>query len=556
MRVLLCIACACCLLLTSACTDGESTPLGIGGFVTISGRATYDRVPIVFNNSLPELDHDNTRAEPIVDGVVELLVDGALFGHTRTDGDGRFAIQAPATQPITLQILASNGPRDDIHTWVQDDGNNIYAIGVGFTAAGEDVSQDLHAASGWSGSEYSGSRSAAPFAILDTIRRCRSAALTAWSAEAPELDNLRITWTPEISGSRYAPGNGLLIAGNAGADTDEFDEAVIAHEWSHFLVGTTSIDDSLGGPHRQGDILDETVAYSEGIANALGGMLLNERLYADTRETGIGFFFDLELNGIPDDELTNRVLPNEPPFFVDGPHSSFSIHEVLWDLFDNAPESGDDVALGLTPILRTLADDQYRTTLPWFTSIFGYLDAMKRLYPEHAADIDAIAGREKIVVSRADQDPNLAYGPRYQLVPVDDGDAGNGPEEVNVDASDRALQTYDVFGDLEFNNPLGNSNFASKLWNQQKFVTTALAPGIYELRITPLNNVNTIALFPLGFANLQQLTNESIANEVGADILQITITNDEAGRTITFSVTTDPEPSPFIVHLVRIGNNG
>ena len=63
-----------------------------------------------------------------------------------------------------------------------------------------------------------------------------------------------------------------MILGDAGVDTDEYDESVIVHEWGHYLPdrsyrATTVLADRHGG----GDLLDMRVAFSEGWANAYSG---------------------------------------------------------------------------------------------------------------------------------------------------------------------------------------------------------------------------------------------------------------------------------------------
>ena len=87
-----------------------------------------------------------------------------------------------------------------------------------------------------------------------------------------------------------------MILGDAGVDTDEYDESVIIHEWGHYLQTILSRDDSIGGPHGSGDLLDMRVAFSEGWANAYSGLASNRDVYSDTsgRNQGDGFTLSLE----------------------------------------------------------------------------------------------------------------------------------------------------------------------------------------------------------------------------------------------------------------------
>src|SRR5690606_4768445 len=80
----------------------------------------------------------------------------------------------------------------------------------------------------------------------------------------------------EISTSHWQPGTdrpGLYILGDADNDTDEYDTAVVVHEWGHYFESTLSRSDSIGGPHGGGDLLDMRVAFGEAWGNALAGMV-------------------------------------------------------------------------------------------------------------------------------------------------------------------------------------------------------------------------------------------------------------------------------------------
>src|SRR5690606_22708627 len=130
------------------------------------------------------------------------------------------------------------------------------------TAFSADADQERHllAATGWDGSAYSAARSAAPFAILDTIFSAMELVLSADSAaEFPPLD---VFWSPDnstaggagfnvdrgaIGTSFYDPNlDSLFLLGRANDDTEEFDSHVIAHEWGHYFEDNFSRSDSIG----------------------------------------------------------------------------------------------------------------------------------------------------------------------------------------------------------------------------------------------------------------------------------------------------------------------
>src|SRR5690606_11276114 len=129
---------------------------------------------------------------------------------------------------------------------------------------------NLHAPSGWDGAAYSDPRSAAPFAILDTVRDATDFVLQ--SAPDTVFPPLILHWSPnnsptrgandepdlttgEIGSSLYRHGDGIYLLGHADSDTDEYDRHVIAHEWAHYLEHAFGRSDNIGGQHTRGDQL-------------------------------------------------------------------------------------------------------------------------------------------------------------------------------------------------------------------------------------------------------------------------------------------------------------
>ncbi len=64
----------------------------------------------------------------------------------------------------------------------------------------------------------------------------------------------------------FGPIDSMVILGDAGVDTDEFDAHVIAHEWAHYFEDVMSRSNSEGGAHLLGESLDASLAFSEGFA--------------------------------------------------------------------------------------------------------------------------------------------------------------------------------------------------------------------------------------------------------------------------------------------------
>ena len=284
-------------------------------------------------------------------------------------------------------------------------GNALFALERPLTTSTVDVQHDLTAGTGWGGSAYTGTRAAAPFAILDTVYQAKQ---LLHSAAALNLPALNLYWSPNnrpadplcpsdgtIGTTFYSSGGenddcaqprpfleGIYVLGNFEAgDTDEFDQHVIAHEFAHYIEWQLSRSDSIGGVHNDGDRLDLRVAFGEGWANAFAGMVLNSPVYRDSY-SGVtrDFSFDLEQDN------TN---------YADGGwFSEASVGEILWDLFDSTNEPGDSVALGFALLFGVMTSDQRTTDA--LTSIFTFLTALRADVPGSSAGINDLRNGEQI----------------------------------------------------------------------------------------------------------------------------------------------------------------
>jgi hypothetical protein len=140
---------------------------------------------------------------------------------------------------------------------------------------------NLTATTGWGGDSYTSARVAAPFAVLDTIYSAiQFVAAEDASANFPPLDafwsadNKAASPTDIDAGdlptSFYNGQSQLFLLGMDGGDTEEFDDHVITHEWSHYFEDNFSRSDSIGGSHFIGrDLLDKRVSFGEGFAVAI-----------------------------------------------------------------------------------------------------------------------------------------------------------------------------------------------------------------------------------------------------------------------------------------------
>lgn len=421
-RIVRLIAIASALFGLAACGGGsdDDSPPPSGDTVTISGRITFDRVP--FSSSLGGgLDMSNPIESP-ARGVIVEVIDAntsAILASTSTNASGEYSLQAPANRSVRVRAKAQMQKTGAAPTWNfrvlnNTNGDALYVLDSGsFSSGTTNVTRNLHAASGWNGTTYvNNQRSAAPFAILDTVYQAKELVLSADANVA--FANLDLFWSPSNRGTvnafcpdngdigttfyqgagtedRCSPRNelpaGIYILGdyaNGGGDTDEFDQHIIAHEFGHYFEDRFSRSDSIGGSHSDTDRLDLRVAFGEGWGNAFSGMVLEDPVYRDSQlGTREDFGFDMEADSAA----------------VEGWFSETSISEILWDLYDDAADPNDNVSLGFGPIYETMTGPQIQTEA--LTSIFSFADALKRANPAQAAAINALLSNEGIVAADA-----------------------------------------------------------------------------------------------------------------------------------------------------------
>jgi len=418
-RALAALAAAVGLLALSACGGGGGdgptggTPTPPGQTVTISGKITFDRIP--FKTTGQGLDANAPIESPARDVIVEALSASSTLASTTTDTAGNYSLSVPVSTQVKIRAKAQMTKTGTAPTWdfkVLNNTNSdaLYALDGSFADSGTAAStRNLRAASGWNGTAYvDANRSAAPFAILDTVYKAQQLVLSAVPATA--FPALSLFWSSKnTSSDSFCPDTGNILTSvyfgfdagetddcsspqpgvdgiyvlgdfaSGGGDTDEFDQHVIAHEFGHYLEDKFSRTDSIGGNHSIGDLLDLRVAFGEGWGDAFSGMALNDPLYKDS-QSGIsaqtGFNLDADNSG------------------QKGSYSEASVFQFLWDVFDAGTESGDTVALGFTPIWNTFIGAEKTTNA--LTSIYSFSSALIVDNSSAASGIRALLNREQI----------------------------------------------------------------------------------------------------------------------------------------------------------------
>ena len=536
-------------MLLTACGGGG----GGGGGGVGSGTSTTVSGQVVFQRVTPQngggLNYAGTATVPVRGALVEVrhTATDTVWASGYTTDTGTFSLTGPAGEAARIVVkaeMAVNGGTVSVRTGGPSETEGlIWSIYSDVNIPNSGLAGvTMTATSGWNNTGYTASqRSSGPFAILDTLYRARELIRNSSSDDAPAL---KVFWDPSysaatITSSKFEPGNNIIrILGAENSDTDEFDHNVVAHEWIHAYQANLSRDDSLGGAHGFDDYLDETIAFSEGLASAGSGMVMGNTEYTDTLGNlqGNGFTVDLT------DETPNLVAVNRP-----GPWKEFTLVPFLFNLYHSG---GDN--LGFAPFHATLTGD-FKDDYA-FTTIYSFLHFLKAGYPANAVAIADRADNPEIGINNGhDRFEGSDYEnwnktgtftdttaiTRYTTVPPDGS-------IVSFDSVDR-LQSYDSrpnFGTLA-NQTTDSSN---KLYNRQFFKTQITTVGTYTFRVTPTDNTGTTDATKnvrLWIANVGGLTNTT---DVGAKSITVTA---NAPVTVAFAVGSANSNQNFVV---QVGN--
>jgi len=415
------------------------------GAVTVSGEVYYEFVPP--NDNCQGLDFSPAalQVRPIRAATVQLIdaTTGNVLDTTIAADNGDYSFSNVAGGlDVRLRVraeLKKSGSqswdveiRDNVDTSANPlplASRPLYVIeGANFNTGAADVVRDLTATTGWGGSSYTGVRAAAPFSILDAIYSGMRLVLSVdpnadfapmdafWSVNNTIASPTDID-TGQLPTSFYRGDlDSLFLLGDAGDDTEEFDDHVIVHEWGHYFEDVFSRSDSKGGPHSIGESIDARLAFGEGWATALAAMALDNPQYCDTGAAGsnAGFGIDTENN--------NSGLQ--------GWFNEMSVATFLYDLWDTNADGTDDDSIGFGPIFDAMTGPQRSTDA--LTTLFSFATELRpSLNTAQRTFVDTQLQRENIETATIDiwasDQGNITTAPNqsrdvlplYTTLPVD-----------------------------------------------------------------------------------------------------------------------------------------
>jgi len=384
--------------------------------VTISGVLEYE-FPNP-NAGCDGLNFASVQLKPMRAVTVQLIdaADNAVLAATVSDDSGNYSFSADGQTSVFVRVRAelkkSVGQSWDVE--VRDNTSNtgvplaqrpLYVLdGPPGGPGGADEIRNLLATHGWTGSGFTGARTAAPFSILDTIYSAMKLVMTAdptvnfapldafWS-----VNNNSTQGDLDIGelGTSFYRGDidSLFLLGMDGDDIEEFDDHVIAHEWGHYFEDNFSRSDSIGGQHQLNNLLDPRVAFGEGFATALSGMALNNPTYCDTFWSG-GTLRGFDIR-IEDESTFSGGIDRA------GWYNESSVMKILYDLWDTNIDGNDTGSLGFGPIYDVFAGPQAATSA--FTTIFSFAEALKLAGTGQNPLIDTLLVDDNIVAAGIDR---------------------------------------------------------------------------------------------------------------------------------------------------------
>lgn len=320
---------------------------GITGTVTFAKRTFTPR----------GLSRDTTET-PAPHFVVEAVSErGLVVASAETDERGRFALQVEPGSTVRIRAVTRTAFLGNDIRVVSDAGSEgLYEVSTAFLRVQGNERVTLRAGVG-------GVEPAGAFNILAQFVRYLPHVQRGFDRPLPPLyafwrrGNNRTLPMGNITAflldyHRHEGTYALQIqGGDPGhedqSDSDQFDDPVILHEFSHFIVHTMAGHYTLGGVHQDGELHFPGQALDEGAATAMGCAVAQDPHYWDSA--------GLEPTGriIVDDNIETPPIPDR------GIGSQNSAMQLVWDLIDGAEDvrdgDNDGVAVGLSGVMHIYA---------------------------------------------------------------------------------------------------------------------------------------------------------------------------------------------------------
>ncbi|OHB76899.1 MAG: hypothetical protein A2Z34_10210 [Planctomycetes bacterium RBG_16_59_8] len=403
--------------------------------VTLSGTMTFDKVPIDASG----LDLAGIFQSPIrfcYVGLEDQSAPGVFFSATYTDASGNYSLPSHQNTNVKIYIYSFSAHQAGSINVV--DRASVSTPKATWVIATPNIPVTTVDITGSDWNAPDSTRINGAFNVTDVVLAIQQIVLGLNAAS--NFGDATIEFSPNFYSGTYFSGPTGFIMGDRATDSDDFDDPVIAHEYSHYLQTKFSRDDSTGGDHSANQFLDPRVAFGEGQATFMGQSFLGSPLYIDTSSGGASE---------TDVESVTTTLP--------GYWSENSVMAVLWDCFDSTNEAGDSLALPFSTYWTVFTQDMQNHTLVY---LIDFMDSLYARSPASGAAIASILAMESITYTPggAPSVPNPWPDFLPSGVPV------SSTVDASVDQQWNLMSATDVF---YFTIPAGQSVTVTLTWTGQ-----------------------------------------------------------------------------------------
>jgi len=295
----------------------KQLPACVGGY-TVSGTATYaKRAQTTAGLAAPVQTPIPDVSLAVVDDV------GNVMGTGFTDAEGHFTLAYQPLSGVTVHVMifASADPTTGVPLTVNAR-SGIFGYGAPPFVSEPTHAQDI---------AVTEDEACEPFNVYATAFKSFKYLKTLTSVSLTPLTYLIYPGYAPSCGSCYYSDTNTIHLEFTADNSDGFDDAVIDHEFGHYVQNRVSMSDSAGGSHN-GSPASPLLAWGEGYATYYSSSARHNELYIDTfADPGspngyASYVFSLRSNLYP----AVRTLPMTQNL------SEWLIAEILWTLEDTA----------------------------------------------------------------------------------------------------------------------------------------------------------------------------------------------------------------------------
>lgn len=302
---------------------------GTVGALAVTGRVQYeDRSPLE-SGGLGALVPAPARGV----SVAVVTEGGDVLAAAVTADDGSYTLRHDAAAGTAVHVLAAtSSARAERPVRVLRPDGLVHGFASASFAAAPDVTVEVLV------TDASGIAEA--FNVFDQI--VVGIDVVRVDLEIAALDEVYAVWIRGTEdGTYYDFSRRAIFLLGLASDDDGYDDAVILHEFGHYLEDRYGRSDSPGGGH-DGTPTDPRLAWSEGFSTWTSCALRGTSFYMDSNAAG-GWGQDID----------SGATAADPDLDDAQPVSELMVQEILWDVSDGGDPDDDPMTTGgVLPVLR------------------------------------------------------------------------------------------------------------------------------------------------------------------------------------------------------------